>query len=141
VGYVKIGGLPPGTKITYQWLLTDAVGNKLKTPSAEISFDDNRYTWKTLTDGLVTFYWYSGTQSFAQELMQATQSALTRLSASTGAYIQDPVRLYIYENSTDLQGAMLFSQDWAGGVTFGSYGCIAIGISAANIDWEKGYCT
>jgi hypothetical protein len=86
----------------------------------------------------VTLYWYQGDQSFGQELMQATQDALTRLSGSTGATIKDPIRLYIYANSTDLQGSMIFAQDWSGGVAFTRYGCIAIGISASNIDWGKG---
>jgi hypothetical protein len=134
----KIGGLPPGTTIKYQWLLKDANGGSLKTPLAAVSFDDGRYTWKTLTQDKVTLYWYQGDQSFGQELMQATQDALTRLSGSTGATIKDPIRLYIYANSTDLQGSMIFAQDWSGGVAFTRYGCIAIGISGSNIDWGKG---
>jgi hypothetical protein len=134
---VKIGGLPPGTTVKYQWLLTDGNGERLTTPFAEVKFDDGRYSWKTLTEGKVTLYWYDGAQSFAQELMQATQSALTHLSESTGAYIKDAVRLYIYANSTDLRGSMIFPQDWSGGVAFTRYGCIAIGISSSNIDWGK----
>ncbi|MDD5289303.1 MAG: peptidase MA family metallohydrolase [Dehalococcoidales bacterium] len=134
---VRIGGLPPGVTIRYQWLLKDASGTNLKTPFGEVEFDDSRFSWQTLTEGKVTIYWYSGTQSFAQELMQATQSALTRLSASTGASIKDPIRLYIYADSTDLKGSMIFPQEWTGGVAFTRYGCIAIGISSSNLDWGK----
>ena len=134
----KIGGLPPGTTVKYQWLLKDANGDSLRTPLATVNFDDGRYSWKTLVQDKVTMYWYQGDQSFGQELMQATQDALTRLSGSTGATIKDPIRLYIYANSTDLQGSMIFAQDWSGGVAFPPYGCIAIGISASNIDWGKG---
>jgi len=134
---VRIGGLPPGVTVKYQWLLLDASGERLATPFAEVKFDDGRYLWNTLTEGKVTLYWYEGAHSFAQELMQATQSALTRLSESTGAVIKSSIRLYIYANSTDLRGSMIFPQDWSGGVAFTRYGCIAIGISASNIEWGK----
>ena len=134
----KIGGLPPGTTIRYQWLIKDASGNNLKTPLTEVKFNDGRYTWKSLVQDKVTIYWYQGDQSFGQAIMQATQDALTRLAASTGATIKEPVRLYIYANANDLKGSMIFPQDWTGGVAFTSYGCIAIGISTSNLDWGKG---
>ena len=134
----KIGGLPPGTTIRYQWLIKDASGNNLKTPLTEVKFDDGRYSWKSLVQDKVTIYWYQGDQTFGQKIMQATQDALTRLAASTGATIQTPIRLYIYANSNDLRGSMIFPQDWTGGVAFSSYGCIAIGISTSNLDWGKG---
>jgi hypothetical protein len=134
----RIGGLPPGTTIHYQWLLKDANGNTIKTPSADVKFDDGRYTWKSLVQGKVTIYWYQGDNSFGQTLMQATQDALTRLAGSTGATIKDPVRLYIYANQNDLLGSMIFPQDWTGGVAFTSYGCIATEISTSNLDWGKG---
>jgi hypothetical protein len=134
----KIGGLPPGTTIRYQWLLKDANGNSLKTSLTEVKFDDGRYTWNSLVQDKVTIYWYQGNQSFGQTIMQATQDALTRLAMSTGATIKEPVRLYIYANSNDLQGSMIFPQDWTGGVAFPPYGCIAIGISTSNLDWGKG---
>lgn len=134
---VRIGGLPPGVTIKYQWLLEDATGERLATPFAEVNFDDSRFPWKTITADKITIYWYDGTTAFAQELMQATQSALARLSESTGAFLKEPIRLYIYGNTNDLKGSMIFPQDWTGGVAFTRYGCIAIGISASNIDWGK----
>lgn len=135
---VKIGGLPPGTVVAYQWIIVDASGGRLKTPSAEVSFDDNRFSWKTLIEGKVTVYWYNGTQSFAQEIMQSTQSSLTRLLENTGASIKKPVRLYLYGSQSDLLSSMIFPQDWTGGVTFTRYNCIAINISSSNLEWGKG---
>jgi hypothetical protein len=133
----RIGGLPPGTVIRYRWLLKDANGGTLTTPFTEVKFDDGRYTWKSIVQNKVTLYWYQGDQTFGQTLMQATQDALARLSANTGAVIKSPVSLYIYATQADLLGSMIFPQDWTGGVAFTNYGCIAIGISAANLDWGK----
>jgi hypothetical protein len=134
---VKIGGLPPGSTVEYWWRVTDASGNKVETAPVQVQFDDTRYTWRSLTQGKVTIYWYSGDDSFAQELMAATQQALVRLAEDTGAYLEKPVKLYIYASTEDLQGAMIYPQEWTGGVAFTRFGIIAIGISPGNIDWGK----
>jgi hypothetical protein len=64
---------------------------------------------------------------------------LTRLAGNTGAEIEKPVSFYIYASSADLQGSMIFPQDWTGGVAFTPYGIIAIGIgtSRGEIEWGK----
>jgi hypothetical protein len=134
---VKIGGLPPGSTVEYWWRVKDASGNKVETAPVRVQFDDTRYTWRSLTQGKVTIYWYSGDDSFAQELMAATQQALGRLAEDTGAYLEKPVKLYIYASTKDLLGAMIYPQEWTGGVAFTRFGIIAIGISPDNIDWGK----
>src|SRR3972149_7875110 len=62
------------------------------------------------------------------------------LAHNTGAELKDPVRLYIYASSADLQGAMIFPQEWTGGVAFSEYGIVIIGITpdAAGLEWGKG---
>ena len=69
--------------------------------------------------------------------MAAAQQALARLAEDTGAYLEKPVKIYIYANAQDLQGAMIYPQEWTGGVTFTRYGIIAIGIAPTNLDWGK----
>jgi hypothetical protein len=131
----KTGGLPPGSSVGYWWTVTDAAGNRVKTDLAKIQIEDNRYNWRRLTEGEVTLYWYEGDDSFAEELMAATQGALVRLAADTGAELERPVKIYIYANSEDLQGSMIYPQEWTGGVAFTRYGIIAIGIAPSALDW------
>jgi hypothetical protein len=134
----KTGALPPGTNVTYWLTVTDASGSQIETIPDVIHFKDNRYAWKTIQEGQVTLYWYSGNDSFGGELIAAAQTALTRLSANTGAELKDAVSLYIYASSTDLQGAVLFAQDWTGGIAFSQYDTIAIGIEPdTELDWGK----
>jgi hypothetical protein len=137
VDMIKMGGLPPGSKLDYWWTVIDANGNKAQTPPTEVGFDDNRYLWQDSTEGKVTIYWYEGKQSFGEELMSTTQQALEQLHEDTGAYLSEPVRIYIYANTGDLQGAMIYPQEWTGGVAFTEYGTIAIGISTNNLTWGK----
>jgi hypothetical protein len=135
---VKIGGLPPGSSLEYWWTVKDASGNKVETAPAQVRYDDLRYSWRSLTQGKVTIYWYKGDDSFTQKLMAATQQALGRLAEDTGAELEKPVKLYIYASSDDLRGALINPRGWEGGVTFARYGIIAIGIAPGEIDWGKG---
>src|SRR4030042_7081110 len=82
---VKVGGLPTGSTLKYWWRVKDASGNKVESAPAQVRFDDLRYTWRSLTEGKVTIYWYQGDDSFARELMAAAQQTLAKLAADTGA--------------------------------------------------------
>jgi hypothetical protein len=134
---VKIGGLPPGSSVDYWWTAADAMGNKVETSPIQVQFDDIRYPWQSLTEGKVTLYWYEGEQSFAQEIMDTAQQALIRLAEDTGAYLEKPAKIYIYASTRDLQGAMIYPQEWTGGVAFTRHGTIAIGIASDNLNWGK----
>ncbi len=133
----RTGGLPPGSTVEYWWTVKDARGDKVETAPVPVQFDDDRYSWQSLTEGMVTVFWYEGKQAFAQELMSAAQQALARLSQDTGAQLKKPVRLYIYASTWDLQGAMIFPQEWTGGAAYAGYDTIAIGISTSSLNWGK----
>ncbi|MFO8143385.1 MAG: peptidase MA family metallohydrolase [Dehalococcoidales bacterium] len=133
----KIGGLPPGSSLEYWWKVRDSDGEIITTPPANIVFDDNRYSWHSLTEGEVTLYWYQGDEYFAEDLMQAAQQALERLKQYTATDLEQPVELFIYASSRDLQGSMIYPQEWTGGVAFTRYGIMAIGIAPENIEWGK----
>jgi len=133
----KTGGLPPGANVDYWWTVEDATGDKVATALVRVEFDDVRYDWHSLTEGKVTLYWYEGEQPFVQQLMTTAQQVLTRLAEDTGAYLEKPVKIYIYANSRDLLGAMIFPQEWTGGVAYARHGIIAIGISPVNLNWGK----
>jgi len=133
----RTGGLPPGTVVEYWWVIKDASGDKIDTKPTRISFDDNRYAWREYTEDKVTIYWYEGRLPFAVELMSAAQQALTRLAKDTGAFLKKPIDIYVYANTRDLQGAMIFPQEWTGGAAFTKHGIIVIGIDQNNVSWGK----
>jgi hypothetical protein len=135
--------LPPGAEVTYWWAMEDADENRVETSPETMHFDDGRYTWQSLISaipqvGEMTIFWYEGSDSFAQELMDVCEEGLARLTQDIGAYPDRPIKIYIYASAGDLQGAMIFPQEWTGGVAFTDFGTIAIGISASDLDWGKG---
>ncbi|MGA8849682.1 MAG: peptidase MA family metallohydrolase [Dehalococcoidia bacterium] len=134
--------LPPGAEVTYWWMIEDAAGNKIETHPEIMHFDDSRYSWQNLTStvpqgGELTLFWYKGANSFARELMDACQEGLARLTQDIGTYLERPVKIYIYASMSDLQGAMIYSPEWTGGVTFADFGIIAISIAPSELDWGK----
>jgi len=133
----KTGGLPPRSIVEYWWTVTDARGDGVETGPAQVCFDDVRHSWLSLTEGRVTLYWHKGGQSFAQEIMATAHRALARLAEDTGAELERPIKIYIYADSRDLLGAMIYPQEWTGGVAFTRYGTIAIGIAPGKLEWGK----
>lgn len=132
---MRRASLPPGATVKYWWIIEDQAGNKLVTPIQKAKFDDIRYSWQDLTEGNLTILWYKGSRTFAQKLMAGSQEALERLAKDTGVYPEKHITMYIYADSKDLQGAMVFPREWTGGTAYTEYGSIAIGVSPDNLDW------
>lgn len=132
---VKLGGLPTGAIIDYWWTVTDTTGGKTDSAKSKVIFEDKRYTWKNINDGLLTIYWYNGTDAFAGSLMTAAKDGLKRLADKTGAVPEKPVRIYIYSGTQDMQGSLINPQEWTGGVNFPEYSIIVIGISPSDLSW------
>jgi len=134
--------LPPGAEVTYWWMVEDDDGNRVETSPQIMHFDDNRFAWHSLNgsggeDAVITLYWYTGGDSFARELMDTCDEGLASLTQDVGAYPEKPIKIYVYESTNDLKGAMVFSQEWTGGVAFVDFGIIAISISPSQLEWGK----
>jgi len=148
---MRKSSLPPGVAITYWWTIKDAAGNNLESPPAVVCFEDVRYHWQSLPAASfpeesvifqdkgsdLTLFWYEGDDSFARELMNACEQGLGRLIQDIGTYPEKPIKIYVYASTSDLQGAMIFPQEWTGGAAFTEFGIIAIGISPGQLDWGK----
>ncbi|NOQ43524.1 MAG: peptidase MA domain-containing protein [Dehalococcoidia bacterium] len=134
---LETGGLPPGTEIDYWWLIEDAAGHKLETSPATIAFDDLSHNWRSLASDQVSIFWYEGDLSFIQELINAADEALERLAVEIGVALEQPVKIYIYASSGDLRNALVYPQEWTGGIAFPGYGIVIIGISPDNLAWGK----
>jgi hypothetical protein len=140
---MRNAGLPPGAEVTYWWMIEDADGNRFETSPEIMHFDDDRYLWQSLTSTVpqgseVSLFWYEGSDYFARELMDTCEEGLARLAQDIGTSPERPINIYIYASTGDLQGAMIFPQEWTGGVAFTAFSTIAIGIPPGELDWGKG---
>jgi len=139
---MRNSSLPPGAEVIYWWMVEDAGGNRFETSPEIMHFDDERYSWHSLNStmplgGELSLFWYAGDSTFAQELMDACEEGLTRSTQDIGTYPEEPIEIYIYASTVDLKGAMIFPQEWTGGVAFTAFSTIAIGISPSELNWGK----
>jgi len=131
------GGVPPGTEIEYRWLIEDVSGNTYTSPYYTVIYDDLRYSWRSITSGDITLRWYEGDSSFAQQLVDAADDAVDRLSAEFGVSLGQDIRFYIYADAWDLQSSLVYPDEWTGGVAYPDYSAIMIGIETGNLEWGK----
>lgn len=129
--------LPPGAEVQYRWRVEDGSGADLISDWESVRFEDDRYEWKEMGGGNVTLFWYRGGQAFCHDLMEAAEEALNTLNSDTGASLEEPVRVYVYGSSSDLRGAMVYPQEWMGGVAFPEHGIVAIGVAPVDVGWGE----
>jgi hypothetical protein len=135
---MRKSSLPPGSQVEYWWTAQDAAGESAETSRTTVSFDDDRYKWQSITTDPVTLLWYNGDSAFANALMMAAQQGLQKIEQDIGVMPQGHVNVYIYASAQDMQGAMLFPQQWEGGVTFEGYNIIAVGVAPSQLDYGEG---
>ncbi len=134
---IRSGNPPPGATLWWEWTLTDDQGQTITTPRQELTFTDDRFDWKTVSEGDITLHWYEG-QNVGPLLLEAAVSGLAVLEEDLGIELQDDVEFYIYGSSDDMREAVLYIQDWAGGVAFSEYGTILMGVPPSIAeDWGR----
>jgi hypothetical protein len=134
----QTGGLPPGADLSYWWSIEDASGRGADTPVKTLSFDDGRHDWQELHSASFTLYWYKGDDDFARRLVDAGEGALELLAGDIGARPERTIEVYIYGGTGDLQGSLIYPDEWTGGVAFTEYSIVALGISTGDLAWGEG---
>lgn len=132
------GSLPPGAEIEWQWRIKDADGNETVTEMQTAIWLDDLHAWKSISDGWLTFHWYQGTESFARQLVQAGQEALTTLETEAGIVPDAQIHFYIYATTNDMRDAILYEPSWTGGMAFPEHNIVIIGINPSILAWGKG---
>ena len=131
------GSLPPGASIWWRWRYTDETGHETVSSEKTITWLDSEHTWRQVSGGMLRVHWYTGDQSFAQDLLDTALAGLVRLKRDTGLVPDEPIDLYIYANVYALRDAVLFEPGWTGGLAFPEHNVVIIGISPSDLDWGR----
>ncbi len=132
---MRRASLPPGAEITYWWRVTDKSGETVETTPAVLNFDDDRYGWQRIESDDVTLHWYYGGDEFAHLLLDICNEAIEMLAEDVGTRLDRRIQVYVYRSPEDLRGAMIYPQEWTGGVAFVDYSIVAIGIGPGDLGW------
>jgi hypothetical protein len=133
----RFGALPPGARLWWRWQVKTAGGKTWTTPQSWFTFEDDRHAWQTLTQGQITVHWYEGGRSFGQEMLGAGVTAQARLTADPGAELAEPVHVYFYADADTLQEAVLFTQQWTGGLAFTDFYILLIAADPQTSDYGR----
>jgi Peptidase MA superfamily len=99
--------LVPGANVIYYWQIEDDAGNVTKSDQATFVYDDSRFDWKGTTDGNLTIYYYSGSESDVQSLLQVGVEGLQRVEQLLKTNVNFPVKVFLYKSAEDMQPAAL----------------------------------
>ena len=102
------------------------------TPRQQTNFADARFDWDSHTDGNVTFHWYAGGEDFGRRIADGVRAGLETLRL--GRELVAPITVFVYESSEDVRGAVLFAQEWTGGLAYVRQNIILITVNPANFD-------
>ncbi|MFN2124538.1 MAG: peptidase MA family metallohydrolase, partial [Candidatus Promineifilaceae bacterium] len=134
---IRSGNPPPGSTLWWEWTLTDDQGRTYTTPRQELTFEDDRFDWQTISNGDITLYWYAG-EEVGPMLLEAAVDSLQVLEEDLGIELQEEVKFFIYGSPEDMRDAVLYVQDWAGGVAFSEYNVILMGVPPSiAADWGR----
>jgi hypothetical protein len=130
------GGLPPGTKVEYWWVVKDAAGKSAASSREVFVFSDARFKWRQISGGNIILNWYQGSESTARLALDNALQGLAGLEARTGASLVKPVNVYLYADTDDMLGGMIFPQEWTGAATYTDFSTIILGLSDDS-DWNE----
>ena len=100
---------PPGTKIEYSFEIRDKAGAVLRTEPQVFVYDDIRFEWQSLTEGLVTVYYYGDyVQERAQVILDAATETTRIMVPVLGAEPSAPLRIVAYNNQRHMAAALPF---------------------------------
>jgi hypothetical protein len=98
------GQIPPTSAIQYHWEVTDAAGNTFETETKSFVYMDDRFDWRTVSDGALTVYYYGRTD--ADALLRAAAAALQRIETTLGHAVGMPLKIVVYATRGDMQAAL-----------------------------------
>ena len=133
----RSGNPPPGAEVWWEWTFTDAAGNRVTTPRQSVALTDDRFPWRTVEAGDIVLNWYEG-EDVGPALLDAAVNGHERLQNEMGIAWEGDVEFFIYGDAAAMRQAMLYVQEWAGGVAFTEYNTILMGVRPDQVDvWGR----
>lgn len=108
--------LPPGTPVSYYWLIWDSAGTIHTDATQRFTTIDTRFSWQHLTQGLIQVNWYNRAQDFGQIMLNQASNSIDRISGTLGGGLKHPINLWVYASPGDFQGSLEpGAYEWVGG--------------------------
>ena len=106
VGVSQASYMVPGAEIVYSWEVEDAAGASLRTEEARFMYEDDRFTWESITEANLTVYFYFGDQDSQRLVLSTARETIDRLSALMATRVDLPVKIWVYRTAQEMQPAV-----------------------------------
>ncbi len=133
----RIGVVPPGASLWWQWEFEDTVGTKTTTPRTEMIVQDSRHDWQSVSGDGVTLFWYLGDQAFGQFLHDLALESLAYLEQTLGLRPSGEVYITIYNTSSELAEISIGAPEWIGGFALPDYNAAIFSVAPGENDWAR----
>lgn len=98
--------IPPGTIIKYNFEVEDVDGGRLDTDVQEFVYQDGRFEWDEVSDGIVTVAYHGPVRSRAESVLSAIQETLATMGPLLGAGVDEPISVTMYNNWPEMRSAL-----------------------------------
>lgn len=109
--------LIPGADVTWAWRFT-VDGVEQETEQQVVTYEDDRFDWRSMSDGQITVWWYDGSEDDANAVLAAARETLDDIGALVRTDVDFPVKVWYYATARDMQPAIISDSD-EGVVTLG----------------------
>ena len=123
--------LRPFTTVIWRYELTLTDGSKTQSQSMSIVYDDNRFGWHFLQSDNFRVHWYNGDADFGPSALNAAEAGLQKIAEFFPTHMNSPIDIYIYDNESDLRGALYGTGEaWVAGHADSAASIITVTIEA-----------
>jgi len=127
----------PFSTISFSFYVKTNNGTLIHSEPVTFKYTDNRFAWRVLKDNNFTVYWYKGTKSFAESIINEAIKSQREIEQIIPTSTDQNIDIYIYENQTDLQKVIQFSQsELIAGLAMPDLMTIAVAIPSDNTSSE-----
>jgi hypothetical protein len=130
--------IAPNTTLRYRFRAVMPDGTTVEGPESTLTIADERFDWRTRSDGVVTLHWYEGDDGFADRALRIGSDAIEKASKLLGVTAMPEVDFFVYADQDALYAALgPDTRENVGGQANSDIGTMfgLIGPSEVNSDW------
>jgi hypothetical protein len=101
----EAGFTSPNTVRDYRFRAVDD-DRSVVGPTARFTLADDRFRWRSVSEGPMTLHWYTGDEAFAQRALDVGIGAIDRAASLLGVADVAPMDFFVYDSSEALYGAL-----------------------------------
>ena len=98
--------IPPNSTLAYRFRAVLPDGSIAHSPEATVTVADERFDWRSRSDGVVTLHWYDGDDAFADRALGIGSRAIEKAATLLGVTDMPEVDFFVYADQDAFYDAL-----------------------------------